>query len=68
MPIRTRAGSNVTIYNDQAPGPRPWHGAYEAGEEGWMVCSWLSNGRYMDSKYTSLDLVFEPVPTILESA
>ena len=57
--IRTRAGSEVKIYRTDAPGPRPWHGAYEAGLEGWVICSWFPTGRYLDGKHTSLDLVFE---------
>ena len=56
MNLRTRAGSEVKMYEAHASGTRPMVGAYLAGDD-WIPVSWLADGRFSESRFTSLDLV-----------
>lgn len=57
LPIRTRAGSEVVLYNAEGGGDSPVHGAYREGEE-WYPTRWRLTGYYRpDEKRCGLDVV-----------
>lgn len=45
--LRTLNGTAVILYNLDAGGRYPLHGAYWSGEE-WLVTCWKSNGKKFD--------------------
>ncbi len=52
----TRAGNPAILYSDRGDDERIFVGAYHSGT-GWIPCSWYGNGRYLDTKFTGLDLL-----------
>ena len=57
--LRTRDGRPVRIYDDNAGGLRPVHGAYQYDEDSWVVFAWRLDGRCHDDRETGLDLVLD---------
>lgn len=58
-PITTRKGSKIRLYYIY---PDRIHGAYEAKEDDWIICSWDNNGYFLEADHRgqpicSLDLI-----------
>ena len=57
IPVITRGGSAIRLYDAEGGGLKPVMGAYYNNEE-WIPCSWDLNGHFrIDGKQCSLDVV-----------
>ena len=54
--LKTRAGSEVKLYNAEGGGEYPVHGAYRSGDT-WFVAQWDLFGNYNKERRVGLDLV-----------
>jgi hypothetical protein len=58
LPIRTRAGSEVVLYNAEGGGDSPVHGAYNGGDGEWVPTRWQLTGHFRpDKKKCALDII-----------
>lgn len=53
----TIKGTIVKIYNTNAGGEYPIHGAYNAGDDEWILACWTKEGRKFNGTRHELDLL-----------
>ena len=55
--VRTRDGREVKIYDTEAGGCYPIHGAFRSTDGDWEVSTWTREGMFAGDRESHLDLV-----------
>ena len=58
--FKSRNNTNLLIYNMDAGGSQPIHGAYWSGsDEGWMPLTWTADGFQVEGERRPLDIIWD---------
>lgn len=54
--VQTDRGTTAIVYTTSAGGQYPIHGAYDAGEHGWIPVAWAIDGAHFIGRSHGLDI------------